>query len=132
MEAPPTPPLEVAEANFLLEFSVILFDPPAAFGRGDDVVEGRMARQGDQPIANRIGGPDRPLEQQRLFALSPVSTDAHPDRGDASAQLRSAAFAPRPPRRAGHAAPAPTAPRPATDGRAACPAAGVVARTAAA
>ena len=70
MEAPPTPPLEVAEANFLLEFSVILFDPPAAFGRGDDVVEGRMARQGDQPIANRIRGPDRPLEQQRLFALT--------------------------------------------------------------
>ncbi len=30
-----------------------------------------MARQGDQPIANRI--PDRPLEQQRLFALSPVA-----------------------------------------------------------
>ena len=30
MEAPPTPPLEVAEANFLLEFSVILFDPPLA------------------------------------------------------------------------------------------------------
>ena len=46
MEAPPTPPLEVAEANFLLEFSVILFDPPAAFGRGDDVLEERMARQG--------------------------------------------------------------------------------------
>src|SRR5215203_5607650 len=41
MEAPPTPPLEVAEANFLLEFSVILFDPPAAFGRGGDVLEGR-------------------------------------------------------------------------------------------
>src|SRR3954464_6470741 len=57
MEAPPTPPLEVADANFLLEFSVILFDPPAAFGRGDDVVEGRVARQGDQPIANRIHGP---------------------------------------------------------------------------
>ena len=82
MEAPPTPPLEVAEANFLLEFPVILFDPPAAFGRGADVVEGRMARQGDQPIANRI--PDRPLEQQRLFALGPVATDAHPDRGKAT------------------------------------------------
>ena len=95
MEAPPTPPLEVAEANFLLEFSVILFDPPAAFGGGDDVVEGRMARQGDQPIANRIRGSDRPLEQQRLFALGPVATDAHPDRGEASAQLRPAAFAPR-------------------------------------
>src|SRR4051812_31318570 len=105
MEAPPTPPLEVAEANFLLEFSVILFDPPAAFGRGDDVVEGRMARQGDQPIANRIRGPDRPLEQQRLFALSPVSPAAPPDRGEASAQPRSAASPPRdpPPRRAGHA-----------------------------
>ena len=53
MEAPPTPPLEVA--NVLLEFSVILFDPPV--GRGDDVLEGRMARQGDQPIANRIRDP---------------------------------------------------------------------------
>ena len=84
MEAPPTPPLEVAEANFLLEFPVILFDPPAAFGRGDDVLEGRMARQGDQPIANRIRDPDRPLEQQRLFALGPVATDAHPDRGKAT------------------------------------------------
>ena len=124
MEAPPTAPLEVAEANFLLEFSVILFDPPAAFGRGDDVLEGRLARQGDQPIANRIGGPDRPLEQQRLFALGPVAT---PDRGEASAQLRPAALPPRPPRRAGHAAPAPKAPRPATDGRAACPAAAALA-----
>src|SRR3954453_11396852 len=95
MEAPPTPPLEVAEANFLLEFSVILFDPPAAFGRGDDVVEGGMARQGDQPIANRIGVPDRPLEQQRLFALSPIATDAHPHRGQAPAQLWPAAFPPR-------------------------------------
>jgi hypothetical protein len=86
MEAPPTPPLEVAEANFLLEFPVILLDPLAAFGCGDDVVEGRMARQGDQ-LANRTRGPDRPLEQ-RLFALSPVATDAHPDRGKASAQVR--------------------------------------------
>src|SRR3954471_1803896 len=105
MEAPPPPPLEVAEANFLLEVSVILFDPPAAFGRGDDGVEGRVARAGAQPIANRIHGPDRPLEQQRLFALGPVATDAHPDRGEASAQLRSAALPPRdpPPRRAGHA-----------------------------
>lgn len=113
MEAPPTPPLEVAEANFLLEFSVILFDPP--FGRGDDVLEGRMARQGDQPIANRIrdphssssvcspSAPSRPT-RTRIAAKRPLNSGPlpsrhvrHAERGTraASARTESAASWPR-------------------------------------
>jgi hypothetical protein len=105
MEAPPPPPLEVAD--FLLEFSVILFDPP--FGRGDDVLEGRMARQDDQPIANRIrdphssssvcspSAPSRP----RIAAKRPLNSGPLPSRhvatpsGARSARTDSAASWPR-------------------------------------
>jgi hypothetical protein len=124
MEAPPTPPLEVAD--FLLEFSVILFDPPAAFGRGDDVLEGRMARQGDQPIANRIrdphssssvcspSAPSRP----RIAAKRPLNSGPLPSRHVRHAERGTQ----RPHRQRRVLAPPQTA----------CPAAGVVARTAAA
>ena len=47
MEATPTPPLKVVEAQFLLELLVVPFDPPAHLGGADQVDQGGRRRQVD-------------------------------------------------------------------------------------
>src|SRR3954466_4901534 len=117
MEAPPTPPLEVAEANFLLEFSVILFDPPLAVAttswRG--VWRARVTSQEPTGSVAPTGhssssvcspsAPSRPT-RTRIAAKRPLNsgplpsrhvTHRHAERGTraASARTESAASWPR-------------------------------------
>src|SRR3954467_15341710 len=136
MEAPPTPPLEVAEANFLLEFSVILFDPPLAVAttswRG--VWRARVTSQEPTGSVTPTGhssssvcspsAPSRPT-RTRIAAKRPLNSGPLPSRhvatpgGGRAAPRPPTPHHPPPPR----PPPKPPPPAPATDGRAACPAA---------
>src|SRR3954453_10925228 len=51
MEAPPAPPLVIAETDFLLEVAIALLDPPAVFGGGDHRLDRRVPGQRDQPVS---------------------------------------------------------------------------------
>ena len=45
IEAAPAATLELCQADFLLEFAIILLDPVAALGMSDEVLERRVGRQ---------------------------------------------------------------------------------------
>ena len=67
MPAEPMPALKVIQAQFLLEFAIILFDPPAAPGYPSQTVQpDRFGIQIAQPIVRRFRGVRRPLDQQPL------------------------------------------------------------------
>src|SRR6186713_1868037 len=69
MEAAPTPPLKVVEAQFLLELLVVPFDPPAQLGGADQVDQGGRRRQGRQPVLARLLLSFRPLDQQPFLGV---------------------------------------------------------------
>ena len=54
VEAAPTPPLEVVEAQLLLELLVVALDPPAHLGGADQARRRRGRRQGRQPVLARL------------------------------------------------------------------------------
>jgi hypothetical protein len=67
MPAEPMPALKVIQAQFLLEFEIILFDPPAAPGYPSQTVQpDRFGIQIAQPIVRRFRGVRRPLDQLPL------------------------------------------------------------------
>jgi hypothetical protein len=45
VEAAPAAALELGQADFLLEFAIILLDPVAALGMSDEVLDWRVGRQ---------------------------------------------------------------------------------------
>src|ERR671926_314596 len=45
VKAPPAPALVVPEPDLLLELLVVAFDPPAPFGRGNQICNGDVGRQ---------------------------------------------------------------------------------------
>jgi len=45
IEAAPAAALELGQANFLLEFAIILLDPVAALGMSDEGLDWRVGRQ---------------------------------------------------------------------------------------
>src|SRR5688572_121815 len=99
MEAAPTPPLKVVEAQFLLELLVVPFDPPAHLGGADQVNQGGRRRQGRQPILARLLLSFRPLDQQPFLGVR-LSTPVvavrrpHPHGSKAPLQLAASAFPP--------------------------------------
>src|SRR4029453_11410880 len=96
VKATPTPPLEVSEAQLLLELLVIPLDPPAQLGAADQIDQGGRRRQGRQPVLARLLLPLRPLDQQPFLGMR-LSTPVvamrrpHPHRGKAPVQFPLAA-----------------------------------------
>ena len=98
MEAAPTPPFEVIEAEFLLEVLIVPFDAPAQLGPLHQRLEGGVLRQGGEPEAGRRGLLVRPLDQEplggplRQAAMAMGRDHAHP--GEASRQRLGRALSP--------------------------------------
>ena len=55
IEAAPAAALELGQADLLLEFTIVLLDPVAAFDVPDEVLERRVGRQRAQPEAPVLG-----------------------------------------------------------------------------
>ena len=99
MKAPPTPAFVVAKADFLLEFLVIALDPPAPFGICDKLVQRCVGGKRGEPVFGRcvlVLGPlhHEPLLGSRFAAFHVAVGRSDPNGGEASAERRTAAFAP--------------------------------------
>ena len=73
MEAAPASPLVVAEPDFLFEFLVVPLDAPAQFRPADQLGQGRLWRQGREPVLGRRILDLRPLDQEPLLGTRLVS-----------------------------------------------------------
>lgn len=69
MESDPSPSLEVAEPDFLLEFEIIALDAPPHHRDVDEPVERDVARQCREPELRRLRLVFRPLDQQPFLGL---------------------------------------------------------------
>ena len=67
VKTPPSAPLEVAEADLLLEVLTIALDAPAQLGEIDDARERDVVRQCRKPVLRRLALARRPLNQQPFF-----------------------------------------------------------------
>jgi alpha-ketoglutarate-dependent taurine dioxygenase len=67
VKTPPSAPLEVAEADLLLEVLIIALDAPAQLGEIDDARERDVVRQCRKPVLRRLALARRPLNQQPFF-----------------------------------------------------------------
>ena len=76
MEALPASSLEVIQAEFVLEFTIVLLDAPARLGGGNQLGEGGpFLGQARQPVARRRGFTFWPLNECDLldaFGLRPL------------------------------------------------------------
>jgi hypothetical protein len=73
MESSPVAPLEVAQAEFLLEFQVIALDAPATHCGVNHRLPTHIRREVAEPaVSRRIGGA-RPLDDQPLLGARLVS-----------------------------------------------------------
>ena len=66
MEAAPSSPLEMGEAEFALQFFVVALDAPAQFGGVDGNVDGCVFGQGRKPVYRRLFFALRPFDE-KLF-----------------------------------------------------------------
>ena len=87
VEAAPAAALIVTEADLLLEFEVVAFDPPAQLGLIDHAFEWDVGRQRGEPVMIRFGLTLRPFDQQPLFgrrfaAFGVVARRTHPPTGE--------------------------------------------------
>ena len=84
MEAAPAAPLEMAEADLLLEFLIVPLDAPAQLGKVDEFAEAGIRRQGREPISGRLGFALGSLDQQGFLVqqfrrqIRMGSTNPHP------------------------------------------------------
>jgi hypothetical protein len=62
VEAAPTPPLKMSQAELLFQLLVIALDNPALLGQSHEIVEFGIDRQGRQPILSRFGVSLGPLD----------------------------------------------------------------------
>jgi hypothetical protein len=67
MKAPPAATLEMIEAQLVLQFLIVAFDPPAQHGELDQVGAGRRGGQRREPVLDRGRVGARPLDEQPLF-----------------------------------------------------------------
>src|SRR4249920_1379895 len=91
VEASPAAPLVMSKAEFLLEFLIIAFDPPAQLGQIDQPLEGDVVGQVGEPIFGRLLLTRRPFDQQPFLGsgfLEPVIAvgGAHPYPGKTRGQ----------------------------------------------
>src|SRR5262245_5187263 len=99
MEAAPAPPLEMIQAEFVLELLVVPLDPPAELGQPHELGERDRRRQGREPILRGLGFARRPLDQEVLFraglgALLVAMRGPDPEPGEAGAHGSARALAP--------------------------------------
>src|SRR6188508_1985172 len=99
MKAAPAASFVVVEPQFLLEILIIPLNSPAQFGPVNQIDQGGRRRQGREPVLARLLVALWPLNQQPLLRMRlgpPVVTmrRTHPHRGEAPAQVTSAALAP--------------------------------------
>src|SRR5262249_6603392 len=64
MEPTPAAPLEVIQAQLVLELLVVSLDPPAQLREADEGSDRDRLWQRRQPVFRRLGGSARPLDQQ--------------------------------------------------------------------
>ena len=64
VEAASAASLVVSKAQFLFQLLIIALDPPEQFGQIDQAIEGRVRRDGGQPILGRLGVALGPFDQQ--------------------------------------------------------------------
>src|SRR3954447_9146144 len=91
MKATPAPPLVVAEPDLLLQLLIVPLDAPAQFGLADEFGQGRLGRQGREPVLRGRGLALRPFDQDPLLGtgLRPpliAMSRAHPHRRTARRQ----------------------------------------------
>src|SRR5215471_2815547 len=67
MEATPPAPLEVPEADLLLEFLIIALDAPAQLGKADELSEADILLQRREPVFGRRGFALGPLDEQPFW-----------------------------------------------------------------
>ena len=67
VKAPPSPPFEMPEPDFLLEFLVVAFDPPTELGNINELTERDFFRKRRQPIFDRLVLAIGPFDQQPLL-----------------------------------------------------------------
>jgi hypothetical protein len=67
MKAAPLAPLIIREPDFLFEFFVVAFDPPAQFGEMNQFLQRRPGRQRREPILGRRALALGPFDEQPLF-----------------------------------------------------------------
>ena len=67
VKAPPTPPFEMPEPDFLLEFLVVAFDPPTELGNINELMEHDLFWKRRQPIFDRLFLARGPFDQQPLL-----------------------------------------------------------------
>src|SRR3954469_5159515 len=99
MEAAPAASLVVSKAEVLFQLLVIALDPPAQFGQIDQAIEGRVRRDGGQPILGRLGLALGPFDQQPFLIprLGPPLVAMgwpYPNPGKARGQHSGGSFAP--------------------------------------
>src|SRR3954471_4751583 len=92
MKAAPAASFIMIEPQFLLEILIIPLNPPAQLGPVNQIDQGGRRRQGREPGLGRLRAPRRPLDQQPLLRMRlapPIIAmgRAHPQRGEAPAQL---------------------------------------------
>ena len=96
VKASPAAAFIVTEADLLLEFEIVAFDPPAQLGLIDHALQRDLGRQRGKPVMIRLGGALRPLNQQPLFgrgfaAPGVAARRTHPPTGKPRSQRRIAA-----------------------------------------
>jgi hypothetical protein len=63
VEAPPPPPLEKPQPDFLLEFLIVAFDPPPKLGNIDELTKRDAFWKRRQPIFDRLFRAIWPFDQ---------------------------------------------------------------------
>ena len=66
MEASPSSPLELPEAEFAFQFLVVAFDAPTQFGRVDESVDGRIFGQARKPVFRWLFFAFGPFDEKRF------------------------------------------------------------------
>ena len=63
VEATPSPSFKISQADLLLEFLIVAFDPPSQLGNVDELTERDVLRKRRQPIFDRLLLAIGPLNQ---------------------------------------------------------------------
>lgn len=96
MKSSPATALEMVEAKLAFELQIVVLDPPARLGGGDELLEGAVLRQRREPVMGRLDLALGPLDEQPLLCAGPITVrSAHPHAGEARAPGKGSAFPPR-------------------------------------
>ena len=69
VEPSPAPAFVVPQSEFLLQFLVVLFDDPALFGEGHQLLQLCTGRQSGKPVLRGFCFPLRPFDKQPFLRM---------------------------------------------------------------